>query len=97
MNLTKEMSDKEVARWEKVRAKGKMFFVLRTSIIFSLSIAILTALLNWLLTENTHFTPFNLIFLIVMSPFIGLINWWAGDARYQNHILDKKISDGLKL
>ena len=97
LGLTKGMSEKEVARWEKVQAKGKWFFVFRTALTFAVSILIVTSLVNWLFNDETYFKPFILISLVVMSPFVGLINWWTGDARYQNHILDKRISDGLKL
>lgn len=97
MNLTKAMSEKEVARWEKARAKGKWFFVFRTAITFAVSIFVVTSLISWLFNDEVYLKPIDLIFFIVASPFVGLMNWWTRDARYRNHLLDKKISDGLKL
>ena len=91
------MSDKEVDRWETTRAKGKRRFIFLRAAIFG-SMLFFVKIVSDLLWGD----PIELrLYYLWLYPFLGLVagasTWWLTDARYQNHILDKKIHDRLKL
>lgn len=96
MKLMKAMSEKEIARWEKQRAKGKWFVIFRTAILASISMFVLTNLLGWISDGQTYLTPYFLVSYLVIGLLLGVTSWWTNDARYQNHVLDKKIEHGMK-
>lgn len=91
------MSDKELVNWEQQREKGKWFFVLRKAYLFTFETLVGTILILWLWIGWND----SLVYFLAATPILGFVaaisTWWFDDARYQNHILDKKIHDGLKL
>lgn len=91
------MSDKETAHWDKVRERGKWLFIVSRAVTFGVGFYLLNYLLVWF-WQNPFELRLSMIVLPLCIGFIGgLTNWWIEDARYQNHILDKKIREGLSL
>ncbi|MDI1240408.1 MAG: hypothetical protein PSX80_00640 [bacterium] len=90
------MSSKEMVRWEKIRAKGKWYFMLRTALQFSLAVLFADVVTDWLFGDPIEIKTFTLYAVPVFGLLSGITLWWIADARYQNHMLDSKIHDGLK-
>lgn len=91
------MSEKEIARWEKTRSSGKMYFILRTALIFFWVMISVFILSDWFSGNPIKIEPFFLGLVAVMGLLLGVVSWWFADARYQTYFLDKKIQDGKNL
>ncbi len=90
------MSVEVVAIWEIQRAKGKWLFVLKRTLLCALSMFALTALETWPRASSSEFEIYFLNLCLILGFLVGMSDWWMKDARYLNHILDKKIHAGLK-
>lgn len=91
------MSEKDVARWEKTRAKGKWRFIIVRAAVFGSMLFLVKIVMDFLWGDPVELRPYFLWLYPVLGLVAGASMWWIADAQYQNYILDKKIHDHLKL
>lgn len=92
-----KFSDKEASRWEKVREKGKWFYIARKTLVINLSLTIAYIVANLLFEDPIEIKPVFFILYLLLGFFGALIDWQFSDAKYQTYLLDRKIADGLKI
>lgn len=89
------MTEKQFARWKKMRTKGKWFFILGMTFVNSLFVAVFSFLINYFF--NTELTvwqclPHSLLAGILSSVFF----WYMGEAKYREYLVENpsaKISN----
>ncbi len=92
------MSDKDAIRWERVRTRGKMFYILRKAALFTLFMLIALNVSEFLFRGRLlEFSYVHLCVFVVLGFLAGFTEWWSNNARYQTYLLDKKIAKGLAL
>lgn len=91
----KKMSRKEFLRWEKLRLKGKRYFVLRNAIFFSIFFFLILNLVSWALSG----LPLSKFFLLAY-PALGLVTgtiiWLINESRFEEFLVDKKANARLR-
>lgn len=91
----KPMTDKQAARWEQQRLRGKWIFVLKNTLILSLVWLICASVGVYLIGGNI--TPELMLMQSVISLiFAGLLNiriWASSETGYQNFLSDKEDRD----
>jgi len=91
-----DFNEKDVARWEKKRADGKWRFVLRSALMFALTMAAVTTLLD-LVNAQVSWNPiYYLLVLPILGFLAGIIQRWDQEGRYKNYLLDKRIDETLR-
>jgi hypothetical protein len=95
MNLLRDLNEKQIARWEKARAKGKAAYVIRTSLFWWFGFNGFMSAFNWFWGSQ----PFNwplIIASLVLCPLVGYSAWWGSEGSYQNTLQNRKILKGLE-
>ena len=89
------MTDKQAARWEQQRSRGKWIFVIKNTLILCLVWLICASVGIYLIGGNI--TPELLLMQSAISLiFAGLLNlriWANFETGYQNFLTDKEYRD----
>ena len=79
------MTEKQRIRWEGQRKKGKWFFILKFTVIWFVTLFILSNLVRWIFGYATPDTSlFNLIFQLVWGFLMGFYLWESSEKRFRN-------------
>jgi hypothetical protein len=99
------MSQKEIARWEKTRAKGKRRYVIGITIIhglIQLAAVWLWPSLRFLWIRNRAFDSIDLVERLVLSGVFAMLgyvrsksHWESQEVRYSASLEPVEISSGL--
>ena len=88
----KQMSEKQIARWEKERVKGKNFFVVKNAIIWSIWMSVCLSVVEYIsegqIRQRTVIITI-LVNLILGIPF-SIWNWSSTESAYQTSLNTKK-------
>lgn len=88
----KPMSEKQIAQWEKQRAQGKWFFIIKNTFILSFIWMICAMLGVYLIGGEIH-RQLIATQLIISLVFAGLLNlriWANAETGYQSFLIDKE-------
>ena len=89
----KPLSEKQIARWEKQRAKGKIFNIVKDAILWSIWMTVWFSVVDYFrqkpITQSsiTISMIVNLIFGILLSSW----NWSSTESAYQASSKAKSI------
>ena len=89
------MSRKEFLRWEKLRLKGKRYVVLRTAVVSSFFFFLSLNLISWLWNGRSLPQAYFFAYL-VLGLAVGFAHWWVNEGRFQNFLLNKKMSASFR-
>ncbi len=93
MKLTNQMSDKHVARWAATHAKGKWFFLVRTSVLFGVGMFLSNLRADWLWGDSITFKVSHLVINLIFGVIVAFALWRIGDTSYKNSIRSKQDGD----
>jgi hypothetical protein len=87
----RKMSRKKFLRWEKLRLKGKRYFVARTAVLSGVFFFVTMNLASWLWSGM----PLS-SFFILAYPLLGLLTgtvlWSVNEERFEEFIAAKNAS-----
>lgn len=87
----KKMSRKKFLRWEKLRLKGKRYFVARTAIISGIFFFVTMNLASWL-WSGMPLSSFFLLAYPLLGLLTGTIMWTVNEDRFEELIAAKKAN-----
>lgn len=90
----RDLSEKEIARWEKVRARGKVSYVIRGSLATVAALNLGFVLTGWA-NGGSLFSWYFFVTSVFLGSLGSLSVWWEAEGRYQNTLLNQKIRKGL--
>ena len=87
-----------VARWARVRTKGKARFVIHSALSFSLIMIVATAIGDYFFDSQIHFPRFlyKSIYFALAGILLGFVSWWTMEGRYRNAKLEERIKAGMQ-
>ncbi len=87
----RKMSRKKFLRWEKLRLKGKTYFVARTALVSGIFFFVMMNLASWAWSG----LPLSSFFLLAY-PALGLLTgsmiWSVNEDRFEQFIAAKKAN-----
>ena len=86
---------KRLERWETTRAKGKARFVLRGTLIWSVTMIVGVSLGNYFLHRGVSEILFSAIYFLVLGPIVGLVSWWINEGEYTAAEIDASREDNV--
>ena len=89
----KPMSEKQISRWEKERAKGKNFYVVKNAITWSIWMVIASSLAEYIYDgqiRQSSVTISIIVSLILGIPF-SIWGWSSTESAYQTSLKTKKM------
>ncbi len=89
----KPMSEKQIARWEKERAKGKNFYVVKNAIIWSIWMSITLSVVEYI--SQGHIRQSTVTISVIVNFILGILfsiwNWSSAESAYQTSLRTKKM------
>ena len=83
---------RSLEKWERIRAKGKVRFVVRSALAFVLLMIVPIGTVEFF-HDGSQFSDFRLwlISLLVTGIFFGFVTWWDKEGRYKSARLEEDI------
>ena len=75
-----------LTKWEGIRTKGKARFVVRTALIFWLTMIAVTCITDYLFDGRIKLSevPFRVVFYLLTGFIVGFGGWSDREAKYKN-------------
>lgn len=82
-----------LARWEEVRAKGRVRFLVQTTLAYSVSVYGLSDFLDHVFPGGTQYSGslIHTITLPLTGIVIGLVSWSSMESKYRNALFEARI------
>jgi len=98
MNLVGQLSawrarrrQERLERWEQTRAKGKVRFVIRATLIWGGTMIVGISLANYFLHRGFSQILFTVIYFLVAGPIVALVSWWHNEGEYTAAKIDARM------
>lgn len=87
----RKMSRKEFLRWEKLRLKGKRYYVARTALLTGIFFFVTMNLASWVWSGLPLSSFFSLAYPL-LGLLTGTIIWSVNEDRFEEFIAAKKAN-----
>src|ERR1700754_379880 len=87
-----QREQRSLEQWLRIRAKGKVQFVSKSSLTFGLAVVGLTDLLNGLFGAAQHSISLrNVIYYVLFGIPVSLIGWWNMETKYRHALHEARV------
>lgn len=84
---------RELKRWERLRAHGKTRFVLGAALVYGLTVAGTLDVIDNVFNDGAKIS--TLLYHVVLYPVIGIglahVHWWDMEAKYKNALIEARV------
>ncbi len=87
----RKMSRQKFLRWEKLRLKGKRYFVTRTAVISSIFFLVIMNLASWI-WGGRPLPEFFILAYPALGLLTGTLMWSVNEDRFEDFIVAKKAN-----
>ena len=83
---------RDLERWEKIRARGKTWFVFSGALTSGMTVAGIFDVIDNVFYGGTKFSLLSdAILYMIMGLVTGLITWWDMEGKYNAALIDARV------
>lgn len=89
----KQMTEKQIARWEKHRVKGKLFNIVKAAILWSIWMTVWFSVFDYFLQKpiTQRSVTISMIVNIIFGILLSSWNWSSTESAYQASLKAKNV------